>query len=161
METEEQPHHHFGGIYNYFEGATIHNFVINNNLPKEASDHHENSDKEKDKEKDKENLTAEQVSTALKECSHYVWGNAAYSVAFCVCRDLYGMENASFFERMLTEKGIELPSGTINNAMSRNSWMRYSADKWEEHNVLERVLKLRDAFKTELEKIMISEKKTA
>lgn len=30
MESEETPHHQQGGIYNYFQGATINHFVINN-----------------------------------------------------------------------------------------------------------------------------------
>ena len=32
MEQQEETSQHFGGIYNYFEGATIHNLVINGNL---------------------------------------------------------------------------------------------------------------------------------
>ena len=32
METTEETSHRRGGIYNYFEGATIHNLVINGNM---------------------------------------------------------------------------------------------------------------------------------
>lgn len=44
METEEQPHH-LGGIYNYFQGATINNLVINGNMNKTATDHYDNTQK--------------------------------------------------------------------------------------------------------------------
>lgn len=51
MEQQEETSQHFGGIYNYFEGATIHNLVINGNMSKSgneyftsASEHPEYSD---------------------------------------------------------------------------------------------------------------------
>ena len=79
-----------------------------------------------------------------------------------VCRDIYHMgDNASQFERLLNEKGILLPAGTINTAMSRNQWMKYHVDKWEENGASERALKLRDAFKEQVETLLINAKKTA
>lgn len=60
METEETPHHHHGGIYNYFQGATIHNLVINGNMNKNGNDnYHEGHCQEK------HNYNDEQVATAL------------------------------------------------------------------------------------------------
>ena len=41
MESEETPHHHHGGIYNYFQGATIHNLVINGNMNKNGNDYYQ------------------------------------------------------------------------------------------------------------------------
>ena len=40
MEPLETPHHPQGGIYNYFEGATIHNLVINGNMTRSGDEHH-------------------------------------------------------------------------------------------------------------------------
>lgn len=37
METSEKPQHH-GGIVNYFQGATIHNLVINGNMTKSGNE---------------------------------------------------------------------------------------------------------------------------
>ena len=88
-------------------------------------------------------LSAEQLACALKECKPFIWGNAAYSIPFCVCRDL---------ERMLAEAGIEIPDGTINTAMSRNPWMKLHIEKWGQQGAMERVLKLRDKFIQEMEK---------
>ncbi len=98
-------------------------------------------------------LDAERLAKALKECKPFIWGNAAYSIPFCVCRDLYHLaNNASLFERMLAEAGIEIPDGTINAAMSRNPWMKLHIEKWEQQGAMERVLKLRDKFIQEMEK---------
>ena len=83
-------------------------------------------------------LDAERLAKALKECKPFIWGNAAYSIPFCVCRDLYHMtNNASLFERMLAEAGIEIPDGTINAAMSRNPWMKLHIEKWEQQGAME------------------------
>ena len=99
------------------------------------------------------NLDGERLARALKECKAFIWGNAAYSIPFCVCRDLFHLpNNASLFERMLAEAGCEIPDGTINNAMSRNPWMRLHAGKWEQQGVMERVLRLRDKFIQEMQK---------
>ena len=98
-------------------------------------------------------LDAKALAKVLAGCKAFIWGHSAYAVVFCVCRDLNLLENnASRFERMLAEGGTEIPEGTINNAMSRNPWMKHPADKWEKYDVKERVLKLRDEFKRQLEK---------
>ena len=124
METEEQPHHS-GGIYNYFQGATINNLVINGNMNKTATDHYDNTQKTNSNT----SVTNDQIMGALKECQSMVWGSSAYSVAFCVCRDIYCLQNnASQFERMLLDKGISIASGTINSALYRNPWMKYHVD---------------------------------
>lgn len=95
---------------------------------------------------------ADALAKVLERCKAFIWGNAAYAIVFCVCRDLNLLENnASRFERMLAEGGTEIPEGTINNAMSRNPWLKHPADKWEKYDVKERVLKLRDEFRRQLE----------
>lgn len=40
METTEETSHRRGGIYYYFEGATIHNLVINGNMSKTGPEYH-------------------------------------------------------------------------------------------------------------------------
>lgn len=103
----------------------------------------------------------ERIGVALKGCMNYIWGNAAYGVVFCVCRDIYKIENnVSSFERMLSDCGISIPEGTINSAMYRNVWMKYHVDKWEEMGVMERVLKLRDAFRKHMDDMLCSNMKT-
>ena len=106
--------------------------------------------------------TEEQVAQALMRCGTYIWGNAAYSVAFCTLRDAFDWgDNATNFERRLAAKGIDIPEGTVNSAMFRNPWMKYHIDKWEENQASERAIKLRDLFKQMLAEIVLTERKTA
>ena len=94
---------------------------------------------------------ADTVKQALSKCGAYIWGNAAYTVAFCVCRDEYGwQDNASYFERQMEQLGIPLPQGTINATISRNPYMKLKTDKWDKNGAMERVLKLRDEFRLQM-----------
>lgn len=107
------------------------------------------------KNEQEEKLNARVLAKALAACSALIWGNAAYSVPFCVCRDHYSVENnATSFERLLAEAGIEIPEGTINAAFSRNPWLKYHTDKWKENDVPRRALRLRDAIIEGLDAIM-------
>lgn len=154
METTEIPHHH-GGIYNYFQGATIHNMIINGNMTKNASDIFHGNGKEK-------TVTPEQVAYALRECSEHFPSHASLSIAFCVWRDLYhGGDNTLEFERMLRDRGIDLPKGTVNNAMSRKPYQRCNVEKWEEMNVPAKDLKARDMLVEKIENLLINAQKTA
>lgn len=156
MESTEETSQQKGGIYNYFQGATINNLVINGNMVKSGPDQFQNTSSEK------KSISSEQVVSALKQCGAYIWGNAAYSIAFCVCRDLYHMgDNASQYERMLAERGIVIPAGTINTAMSRNQWLKYHVNNWEENGASDRALKLRDAFKEQVETLLLAAQKIA
>lgn len=151
METIETPEHHKGGIYNYFQGATIHNIVINGNMNKNASENYSKTENNK-------NLTPEQVVKVLRENPEHFESHASYSIAFCVCRDLYSMgNNATQFEKMLIEKGINIPLGTINNTLSRKPFMRYHIDKWDDNNASASVLKARDSFIEKIENNIINE----
>ena len=99
------------------------------------------------KEPVQEQVSMDVICSALNRCRAFLWGNAAYAVAFCVCRDLFGwQDNASLFERQLQGQGIDLPIGTINTAISRNAYMRLNISKWGASDAMERVLKLRDEF---------------
>ena len=96
-------------------------------------------------------IDSSMVSQALAKCGDYIWGNSAYAVPFCVCRDVYGWEdNASLFERKLELEGVELPPGTINTAINRNPYMKLPIFKWKDNGAKERVLK----FKEEFERLM-------
>lgn len=152
--TEETSQHHHGGIYNYFQGATIHNMVINGNMAKNGTEQF------KDASSEKKSISSEQMISALKQCGAYIWGNAAYSIAFCVCRDVYHMgDNASQYERMLAERGVMIPAGTINTTISRNQWLKLHVDSWEVNGASRRALKLRDAFMEQVETLLIASRK--
>ena len=92
-------------------------------------------------------IDSSMVSQALAKCGDYIWGNSAYAVPFCVCRDVYGWEdNASLFERKLELEGVELPPGTINTAINRNPYMKLPIFKWKDNGAKERVLKFKEEF---------------
>lgn len=155
MESTEKPEQSSGGIYNYFQGATIHNLVINGTMNKNASESYNSTDEIK-------RLTPEQVMKALKMCPEFFGSNASYSIAFCVCRDMFHMgDNATQFERMLIERGVNIPLGTINNSLSRKPYMRYAIEKWDEMNATDTVLKTRDAFIEKAQNVLIENKEIA
>lgn len=92
-----------------------------------------------------------ELVAGIKRTKAFMWGNAAYAVAFCVCRDKYGVgDNATAFERMLGEQSISIPAGTINAALHRNPWMRYHVDSWDGRGVQRRALKLRDEVQNQI-----------
>ena len=113
---------------------------------------------DRQRQEDKEvspTLTTELLGEAMSNVMAYVWGNAAYAVVFCACRDVYGwQDNASFFERQLAAVGKEIPAGTVNAALSRNPYMRMPVDKWKGCGVMERVLVLKDKFCEQADALM-------
>ena len=150
MESTE-PTQHRGGIFNYFQGATINNLVINGNMTKSGSeDYHNTGSKETTS-----SVTAEQVVEAVKRCKGIFSTMASYAIAFCVCRDLFHVgDNMASFERGLRQNGVEITEGTIDTAVRRNPYMKYHVDKWGENGADERTLKRRDVFRKRLKEVL-------
>ena len=155
MESTE-PTQHRGGIFNYFQGATINNLVINGNMTKSGSeDYHNTGGKETTG-----SVTAEQVVEAVKRCKGIFSTMSSYAIAFCVCRDLFQVgDNMASFERGLRENGIEITEGTIDTAVRRNPYMKYHVDKWGENGADERTLKRRDVFRKRMKEVLALEEK--
>ena len=130
----------------FLQGGTL-NLVMNGHISQSGTSQDFNGSTNDAEAK----VTSEQLKTALCACDPLIWGNAAYSVPFCVCRDDYSVENnATSFERLLAEGGIEIPEGTINNCLSRHPWMRCHIDRWEACGAKDRVLRLRDEFRQQM-----------
>ena len=107
---------------------------------------------ERKHEAQEEQVGMDVVCSALNRCKPYLWGNAAYAVAFCVCRDLFGwQDNASLFERQMQQMGFDFPSGTINAAFSRTPYLKLHVSKWNENGAMQRALKFRDEFMSQME----------
>ena len=154
-----QQHSNLTLNFNFYDGASIGQHIERTDTSNVWMGGGEKKKVENMGEKPTPTVTAEQAVKALKKCQSYIWGNAAYSVPFCVLRDAYGWEdNASQFERMLSERGIDIGEGTINTAFSRNSWLKYEIDKWEENGVKKRALILRDEFKKEVDIVVKADK---
>jgi hypothetical protein len=146
----------YGNInnYNVYEAPVTYNAPTTNTIEGEG--------KSNDSDATKKKASPDQIMKALDQSKAYIWGNAAYTVAFCVVRDDYDNgENASSFERLLNENGIALPEGTLNAAISRNPWMRYDVDKWDENGAMERAIKLRDFFRQQMIIAGLPERKKA
>ena len=112
----------------------------------------------KDYNNEEGQLSNEKLARAIEDTQEYFWGNSAYAVVFCVCRDDFGMQpNKSAFERMvelLPYKSVpsyRCSTGTIANAFANNSLI-YSekVDKWESLGAQQRILKLRDELRKRL-----------
>ena len=51
---------------------------------------------------DENELNREKLANAIEECQMFFWANSSYAVVFCLCRDVYGIEdNKIAFERMI------------------------------------------------------------
>ena len=155
MESTE-PTQHRSGIFNYFQGATINNLVINGNMTKSGSENYHNTGSKETTG----SVTAEQVVEAVKRCKGIFSTMASYAIAFCVCRDLFHVgDNMASFERGLRQNGVEITEGTIDTAVRRNPYMKYHVDKWRENGADERTLKRRDVFRERMEEVLALEEK--
>jgi len=108
-------------------------------------------------EKDNDTLTDEALARAVENCQEYFWGNSAYAVLFCVCRDNYEENsNKSLFEQRTEQlpykkdRIYKCPTGTIANAFRDNPIYNEHIDTWEKFKPMTRIIKLRDALKNEL-----------
>ena len=110
----------------------------------------------KNKEGVKE-LDLTQLARAIENCQGYFWGNSAYAVVFCICRDAYKMQpNKTAFEKMVEQlpyqgrRDYKCPLGTIANAFSDNLIFNENINDWEQFSPLPRIIKLRDELRREL-----------
>ena len=112
---------------------------------------------EKEKGKGKGILTDETLTRVVEKCQGYFWGNSAYAVLFCVCRDDYDEDgNKSLFEQRIEQQPYKkdrvykCPTGTIANAFRDNPIYNEHVDTWEKFKPMTRIIKLRDALRKEL-----------
>ena len=63
MESNEEKPLRFGGIYNFFQGATINNIVINGNMTKSGTENYHNGHGEK---AENQKFTDEQIARAIE-----------------------------------------------------------------------------------------------
>jgi hypothetical protein len=102
-------------------------------------------------------VSAERLARAIENCQQYFWGNSAYAVVFCICRDAYKMQpNKTAFEKMVEQlpykgrRDYKCPLGTIANAFSDNLIFNENIHEWDQFNPLPRIVKLRDELRREL-----------
>jgi len=154
METEDTNPSHSGGIYNYFQGATINNLVINGNMTKSGPENYNSQSNSNTKY-----VKPEIIAKVIQKLKPTFWGNAAFTIQFCACRDLYGWQNNALeFERIMREYGFDIPEGTITNTIFHNKYMELGVDKWETNGAMQRVMTLLENFKSNVENVILPEK---
>ena len=146
-ETGEPYSLHRGGIYNYFQGATINNFVYQGTIKQSGPVYLGQSAKEKELP----HFSEEQLTQAIEKCQPFFWSQSAYAVLFCICRDKMDMNSTkSNFEEMIeklpyqTARKYVCTPGTLSNAFRNNPIYNENIASWESFNASHRIIKLRD-----------------
>ncbi len=97
------------------------------------------------------------LAKAIGKVKALLWGNSSYAVLYCVCRDKYGVNNRSEWERMIAllpnPSSHRCTPGVVSSTINDNKWMELPIKKWKENNAPERVMKLVEGFKTSLEEV--------
>lgn len=99
------------------------------------------------------------LARAIENCQKYFWGNSAYAVVYCICRDDYNNTDLTQngFERMVEalpyskKRDYQCTSGTIANAFCHNSLFKTHVSRWEMQGASERIIKLLNQLRKELE----------
>ena len=99
----------------------------------------------------------EMLVQAIENCQQYFWGNSAYAVVFCVCRDDLNMKiSQSAFEKKVEElpykkkRDYKCSKGTIANVFSDNPIYKDNVNKWDGFNPASRIIKLRNELRNEI-----------
>ncbi len=108
-------------------------------------------------EGEKKSLSDEAIAAAVLEVQHKFWGQSAWAVIYCVCRDYFdGGDNVSQFERRIQSLNNKYhfdkncPNGTIQKTISNNAFMKMRVDRWNIDNSKERSINLANDFKNVL-----------
>jgi len=126
------------------------------NEPMESGEE-EVKEAEKEEALEEKELTDEQLGKAAKKVQRFFWAKSSWAVIYCVCRDLYGVSNASKFEEKiqhLHEKykfDYVCPDGTVNRSMCNNPYQKKRITKWDAQKSFPRALLLKDTFISALE----------
>ncbi len=86
LHQAEHPHHG-GNILNYFQGATIHNMVINGNMTKRGTEHYHTAETAQSREPQTGDMpTPAEMQAAVEETVRQGlwWSNRSWSVAYRV-----------------------------------------------------------------------------
>ena len=154
MELNDSPTGRYqGGIYNYFQGATIHNIVINGNMSKSGEEHY-------DKNEESDLQSKQNYTEIIRNTQQYFWGQASYAVLYCVMRDYFQYSGSmSQFEREVEnstydfERNYHCPAGTLKMAFKNNKYYNLPINRWKENGALDRTMTLVDKLKESIEEL--------
>lgn len=102
-------------------------------------------------------LDETRLTRAIENCMPWFWGNSAYAVVYCVCRDLLSKKQTKAdFEKMI--EGLPYTRcrtyvcrpGTVSNAFRNNPVFDENIRDWDSFSVLPRIIRLRDELEKSL-----------
>ena len=106
---------------------------------------------------DADNVFETWLTRVIEDCQPWFWGNSAYAVVFCVCRDLLSKKQTKAdFEKMI--EGLPYTRcrtyvcrpGTVSNAFRNNPVFDENIRDWDSFSVLPRIIRLRDELEKSL-----------
>ena len=168
METIETPRQESGGIYNYFQGATINNLVINGNMTKNGTEHYPHEGK-----KEGGSVNDDQIARAITMVSgkdkplmlqkHYVgiicvlqsmgWPR---KFATC-CTRINALPGHEQFPVKCDSNAIKSTQAFKFASVDYNEWKNYEPKPGEESGVFKECKYAADAFYETLENLSNNE----
>jgi len=102
-------------------------------------------------------LDETRLTRAIENCMPWFWGNSAYAVVFCVCRDYLGMDiSKAAFEKMVERlpytknRPYKCLPCTIANAFKNNPIFFEKVTEWHNFEPSLRIRKLLDELRKSL-----------
>ena len=148
-------------IVNYFNGATIHNLVINGNMNKNGTEYYQADSRVQEESQPMvvRRPTDDMIIEGVRRCQAFFWAGAAWAVVYRVLQSDYD-ESRSVTQ---FEEDMFLPSEGLNYrcspravamGMQNNTVLRSKPEAWEKEGAKSRILTLRDAFRGVLKELL-------
>ena len=148
-------------IVNNFNGATIHNLVINGNMNKCGTEYYEASSRVQEEPQPMvvRRPTDDMIIEGVRRCQAFFWAGAAWAVVYRVLQSDYDESRSvnQFEEDMfLPSEGLNYRCSprTIAMGMQNNTVLRSKPEVWEQEGAKSRILTLRDAFRGVLKELL-------
>lgn len=156
MESTETPQH-VGGIVNYFQGATIHNIVINGNMTKRGAEHYHTQEAKSMKQ----DTTTSGLPTRETMCQAVEagvkaglwWGNQSWAVVYRVYQMKGYTGGLSDFVREAQTWPLELAATCTYDAVQKpiaKGTMIGQPEKWLANGAPQQAVALAESLLTEV-----------
>lgn len=110
---------------------------------------------------EKRKVTTEIMVKAIKEVQPLFWGQSSHAITYCVARDLFNYDpNVTQYEEDVASLASQVkldypcPANTIATSIYNNPYQRYHVDKWPSLHVKPRCIKLAEAFRNEVKRLL-------
>ena len=156
MQTSETPQQR-GGIVNYFQGATIHNIVINGNMSRSGTEHYHT----RETKSMRQEALAEELPTRETMCQAVEsgvkaglwWGNQSWAVVYRVYQLKGYTGSMSDFVREAQTWPLDLAATCTYDAVQKpiaRGTMIGQPDKWLANGAPQQAVALAESLLTEM-----------